>query len=175
MAVAPLPEQPASLEGAARSSELLAMPLLRVRERVALLRRCALFSGLGLPQLQSLAHAATERELGRYTALRPDLGTLSVLVYGGMEPQQALSGHNGLTLAMPTELLSTCPDAASAAAAAAVAGDAAVAGAITEAGATLGLECLVGPLHAATPPFHATTPSLLLQMPVALWSTCLKT
>ena len=140
------------------------LPLLRNRERVALLKRSPLFTSLPETSLQRLAAAASEKEVPRYQTLRP-LQSLFVNVEGELVAHQG--AHMPLTLEMSPDLLTTAPDLISASAATAVALDGAVAGKVSDPGATLGLPALVGGLVAAPPTFNVMAPSLLLQLPLA--------
>ena len=116
---APLPDEPDTDAQAAEVPLELPegappLPLLRGRERVALLRRSPLFSSLPELSLQQLASVAVEKEVPRYQTLRPSQSVL-VNVYGELAVQQGT--YIPLTAEMPPELLTTAPDALSASAA----------------------------------------------------------
>ena len=113
--------------------------------------------------LQALSAVAVEKEAKKYQSLRPTR-SLFVLVHGAVANRE--DTHLSLTGPMPPELLTTVPDVNHAAAAAAVAIDGAVADEVTDAGATLGLQFLVGGLVVAPPSFLMLQPTLLLQLPV---------
>ena len=122
-----------------------ALPLLRGREKLALLRQCPLFSRLPEAPLLDLCSLAVERSLRKYQLIHPSQ-SFFLLVHGGVKLQQ----HGSLlTGPRPTELLSTAPTPELATAAAAVAFDCAVAERITEPGSTIGVAALVGGLCAA--------------------------
>ena len=152
-----------SASAAAPSPPALPLPLLRNRERIVAMRRCPLLAGLPEAALQQLAASAVEKECKKYHALRPTR-SVCVLVHGGFANKEG--AHVSLTGPMPTELLTTAPDPATASAASAVALECAVAGEAGEAGATLGLANLLGGLVTVPVSFLATQPSLLLQLPV---------
>ena len=146
-----------------RPSPASEMPLVRGRERCQLLRRTSIFSGMSELQLSRLAAAAVEKSATRYQALRPT-HSLYVLVYGAVESVNEADDPRHV---LPPELLHTAPDPLTAAAAAAVAADAAFAGKASEAGATVGIDSLVGPLQPTAPSLRAAEPTLLLALAAA--------
>ncbi|KAL1508665.1 hypothetical protein AB1Y20_004761 [Prymnesium parvum] len=138
----------------------MAVPLVRGRERLQLLKRVAIFADFADAKLVQLASLAKERSFHRYQAVRPN-HTLYVLVYGAVAPPAAEAAPR-----LPP-LVDAAADAPSASAAKTVASDAAIAGSASEPGSTVGLECVVGPLHATAVRMQAISPTLLLSFCVA--------
>ena len=143
----------------------MALPMMRGREKMTLLRQSPLFCMLKDEALVTLSAAAVEKEVGRYQTLRP-VRSIFVLAYGSL----VLQDRNTmvLTAPMPPDLLLTVPNMEVATAAGAIGLEGAVAGTASEPGATLGLSHLTGGLIAGSFSFFVTEPALLLQLPLEL-------
>ena len=157
------PESAVSSGQINRAQEFVGVPLLRGREKLALLRHSPLFSMLSDDALVRVGAAAVERELKTYQSIRPTL-SIFVLVYGSLTLQH--ESAIVLTSQMPPELLATAPSIPVLTAATAIASDAGVAGSVNEPGATLGVANLTGGLTATPPTFQVAQPSVLLQIPL---------